>query len=131
MTADLKRDRSPNYPKMSLADAIELTKRLYKQAGKAKISRVAAVGPLGYTGIHGASLTTLGALSAYGLVDVDRGEGVSVSALAVRLIHPVGPAQEAEAKRESALRPKVFAELYSEDYHRCTQEVIANHLVQK
>lgn len=129
-TEEIKKDRSRNYPKLSLADAVEQTKKMYQKAGKAKISPENAVGALGYNGLNGAALTTLGALSQYGLVDRERGKSVSVSPLAIRLIHPLNAAQELAAKREAALMPKVFSELYSQEFHKCDDDIIANHLIQ-
>lgn len=131
MSDEIKKDRSPNYPKLPLEQAVALTTQLYGKIGKAKVKPQVAIGPLGYTGLHGASLTTLGAVSAYGLLERERGESVSVSALAIKLIHPTDDVQGLEAKRMAALRPKVFAELFSGGYHLMQEEVLSNHLIQQ
>jgi hypothetical protein len=130
MSEEFKKERSPNCPKISLEYALELVKKLYAKAGKAQIRPEVAVGPLGYSGLNGAALGTLGALSQYGLVDRERGQSVAVSPLAVKLIHPLNPEQEATSKREAALNPKVFNQLFTEGYHQCSEDVLANHLVQ-
>jgi hypothetical protein len=130
MSEEIKKDRSRNYPKMSLSDAVDMVKKLYSKAGKAKISPEVAVGALGYNGMNGAALGTLGTLTQYGLIDRERGKNVSVSPLAIRLIHPLNPDQEIASKQESSLLPQVFRELYSTGFHKCDEELIANHLIQ-
>jgi hypothetical protein len=130
MSEDTKRDRSPNFPKITLEAAIELVRKLYKEVGKAKVKREIAINALGYSGVSGASLTTLGALNQYGFIDQDRGAGVSVSPLAISLLHPLNEAQEMDAKRISALMPKVFNVLYTEGFHHASESTIANNLIQ-
>jgi hypothetical protein len=129
MNAEIKKDRSPHYPKLSLSDAIALAKKLHAKAGKAQINREVAVTALGYSGLNGAALGTLGALNQYGLIDGSKG-GVAISPLAIRLVHPLSASQEMEAKREAALNPKVFNEIFSGGYHECAEDVLSNHLIQ-
>src|ERR1051326_9236654 len=131
MSDKIKKDRSPNYPKLPLEEALGLVKQLYAKVGKAKVKAEVAIGPLGYTGLNGASLTTLGTLTAYGLIERERGESVCVSQLAIKLIHPLDPGQDIEAKRICALRPKVFSELFSGGYQIMPEDVLANHLIQQ
>lgn len=131
MSDDIKKDRSPNYPKMPLSEAIELVKKLYAKAGKAQIKPEVAVGPLGYSGLNGAALGTLGTLNQYGLIDRERGEGIAVSPLAIRLIHPTSPAQEAESKREAMQKPRIFQEIAESGHDQCSEEVLASHLIQQ
>ena len=130
MNEEIKKDRSRNYPRMSLSAALELAKQLYEKAGKAKISPIVAVGALGYNGLNGAALGTLGGISQYGLIDRERGKSVSISPLAIKLIHPLNSEQETAAKRESALLPQVFRELYDGGFHKCDEALIVNHLIQ-
>jgi hypothetical protein len=80
--------------------------------------------------MNGAALTTLGLLNGYGLIDRTRGEGLSVSPLAIRLFHPTSPDQELMAKREAALRPRIFNELLTGGFHSCAEEVLTSHLIQ-
>lgn len=131
MSDEIKRDRSPNYPKMPLCEAIKLAETLYKKAGKAKISGQVVAGVFGYAGLNGAALTTIGALNQYGLIDRDRTAGVSVSQLALRLIHPVNEDQDMSARREASLKPRVFTELFDGGFQHGAEDVIANHLRQQ
>jgi hypothetical protein len=125
-----KRERSRNCPTIPLAAAIELAKKLYGKAGKAKIKAEVAVNALGYAGLNGASLSTLGALSQYGLIEREKGSIVAISQQAIRLMHPLNKEQESHALEELALNPKVFNELYAEGFNNGTEDLIANHLIQ-
>ena len=62
-------DRSPNFPTMSLGDAVEAVKKIHLAEGRSKMPRLSMIKPLGYTSINGRSLSVLGALKAYGLVE--------------------------------------------------------------
>jgi hypothetical protein len=130
MSEEIKRERSRNCPNISLADAIGLAKKLYEKAGKAKIKAEVAVNALGYAGLNGAALTTLGALSQYGLVDREKGGIVLVSPSAIRLIHPLNKEQEIQTLRELALKPQVFLELFEGGFQNGTDDLIANHMIQ-
>lgn len=71
-------DRSPNFPSMPLGDAIDAIKKVHAAEGRSKMPRLSAVKPLGYTSINGRSLSVLGALKAYGLID-GRGDELRIS----------------------------------------------------
>lgn len=131
MSDENKQDRSPNCPKISLEEAVKLTKRLYEKVGKSKVKRAAAAGALGYSGLTGSSLTMLGALNQYGLIDLDREtSGVSVSPLAIKILHPVRAEDAKLSLMTSALNPKVFNVLYTEGFQHCDESVLANNLIQ-
>lgn len=131
MSDENKQDRSPNCPKISLEEAVKLTKQLYEKVGKSKVKRAAAAGALGYSGLTGSSLTMLGALNQYGLIDLDREtSGVSVSPLAIKILHPVSAEDAKLSLMTSALNPKVFNVLYTEGFHHCDESVLANNLIQ-
>jgi hypothetical protein len=131
MTTEIKRDRSPNFPKMPLAQALEIVAGLHKKAGKSQIRAEVAANALGYSGLNGAALTTIGALNQYGLLERARGEGISVSPLAIRLLHPVSDAQIQTDRREAALKPRVFEELATGGFQHAADEVITHHLIQQ
>ena len=127
----LKKGRSPNSPKIPLVEAIELARKLHDKAGKAKIRPDTAAGLLGYGGVNGAVITILGTLNQYGLIDRSRGEGLMVSELAVRLIHPTGNDQKISDLRDAATRPRVFQEIVASGHDQCAEEVLSNHLIHK
>lgn len=103
--------RSPNYPAMSLGEAIEKVDAIYKVGHRRKMSREEIVKLLGYTGLNGASITLISTLFKYGLLE-GRGDEVRVSddAIAIVIDTPGAPERVA-ALRRAALRPELFAEL--------------------
>jgi hypothetical protein len=113
-----------------LEDAIKLAKQLYDKVGKGKIKREVAAGALGYSGLSGSSLTTIGALNQYGLIEQERGAGVWISPLAVRIFHPLSEQDARAAKMTAALMPKVFSGLYTDGFHHCEESILANNLIQ-
>jgi hypothetical protein len=106
-------ERSPNFPSMSLPDAIDAIRLVYQREGRGKMPRLSAVKPLGYTSINGRSLSVLGALRAYGLLD-GRGDDVRVSDDAITILNAPEDSQE---RREALVRafeaPSSFALLRS------------------
>ncbi|HEX3799192.1 MAG TPA: hypothetical protein VH413_10865 [Verrucomicrobiae bacterium] len=125
----IQKEKSPRSPKTSLADAIELVGKLYAKANRAGLKREVAVGPLGYSSLNGAAMSALAGLTHYGLID-QAGGLVTVSSLAVKLIHPINEQQTLEARKEAALKPKVFSDLFTGGFHECSEEVLASHLIQ-
>jgi len=84
-------DKSPRSPNHSLEDSLGHVKKLHSQIGKGVVKPESAVIALGYKGLNGTALTTLGTLSQYGLIERSKGT-VKVTPLAVRLLHPTGDA---------------------------------------
>jgi hypothetical protein len=121
-------DKSPRSPTYPLADAVEDARKLLGAIGRATVKPESAAVALGYKGLNGAALTTLGTLSQYGLIERSKGT-VVVTPLALRILHPTGEDQRKAALREAALSPKVFKELV-ENFADCTAEVLTSHLVQ-
>lgn len=65
---------------------------------------------MGYTGLNGASATSISALHKYGLLEKN-GEDIKVSERAMRILHPQFPAERPDAIREAAHEPELFREL--------------------
>ena len=130
MDTEHRKERSPTYPKMPLDEALELTRKLHAKAGRANIRPEVALGPLGYSSLNGAALGTIATLKQYGLIERDSSGSLSVSPLSIKLIHPLSSVQESEARKEAALRPKIFLDIFQGGYHDCSEEVLANHLIQ-
>ena len=102
-------DRSPNFPSMSLGEAIDAIRLIYQREGRSKMPRLSAVKPLGYTSINGRSLGVLGALRAYGLIE-GRGDDVKVSDDAITILNaPPSSAERAEALYRAFEAPAAFA----------------------
>ena len=108
-------DRSPNFPSISLADAIIDIEQIYAAEGKSKAPRLSIVKPLGYTSINGRSLGILGALKAYGLIE-GRGDDLRVSADGFALAVAPPESEEYGAALEAAFRaPSAFQRFTDED----------------
>ena len=108
-------ERSPNFPSLSLGEAIEAIGKVYSAEGRTKIPRLSVVKPLGYTSINGRSLSVLGALKAYGLLD-GRGDDLKVSDDAFALCN--APASSEEYQRAIATAfasPPAFQKFSPED----------------
>ncbi len=128
MNDAITKDRSPRSPSITLEEAISMTRKLYDQIRTAAVVPEIAVKPLGYSGTNGTAMSTIATLGQYGLLSRS-GKTVSITALAVKILHPKSPEQLVEAIREAALAPKVMSEL-AEGYLECGQSVIEGHLIQ-
>lgn len=109
-----RRTRSPNYPRLSLRDAIERASKLYKAEYTHKTDKKAVAAALGYTSLNGASLTAISTLKQYGLLHED-GDSLRVSEDVVPLIMlPQGDPERVEALLRAASTPRLFSELREE-----------------
>jgi len=107
--------RSPNYPQISLARAIELTAKLYNEAHTHKASSAVVASALGYTSLNGASMSAISALKKYGLIEGvgDNEFKVSKDGLTI-VVDPKSSTERATAILRAAFRPSLFAELRTE-----------------
>jgi hypothetical protein len=105
-----KRVRSPNYPALSLKEAVERIALVYRALQKHPAPREVVAKALGYASLNGASATTISAISKYGLLE-GRGEEWRVSERAMSILNPLNPQERAEALRAAAVDPSLFAEL--------------------
>lgn len=109
-----RRTRSPNYPRISLRDAIERVEKLYKKERTHTTTREAIAEGLGYTSLNGASMGLISTLRQYGLL-VEEPDGIRVSQAAVALVMlPKSDPERIEALREVAFAPRLFSEFYEE-----------------
>jgi hypothetical protein len=103
--------RSPEYPAISLGEAVEKVSAAYAKDYQNKVQRVVLAEHMGYKTLNGKSLGVLSAVGKYGLLE-GRGDETRVSDLAVTIIaHPPGSAERVAALREAAGKPELFAEL--------------------
>ena len=78
--------------------------------------------------MSGSSMTTLATLGQYGLID-RTGGNLSVSSLAVQILHPSSNEQRDKAIKDAASLPKVFQDQLN-GFENCSSEIITNHLIQ-
>jgi len=105
-----KRVRSPNYPALSLKEAIDKLTLLYKNNHRHAAPREAVAKGMGYGGLSGASATAISALNKYGLLE-KLGEDLRVSERGMQILAPHSPQERATALIEAAYEPRLFAEL--------------------
>jgi hypothetical protein len=107
----MTRSRSPQYPSLSLPQAIEMAGKLHKANRTSVITRETAAKDMGYAGLTGRSLTVLAALAQNGLIEKAGKGDIKVSRRAVDILHSVDEADRAEAILEAAVAPNLFQQL--------------------
>jgi hypothetical protein len=110
LEADMSRIRSPNYPAISLAEAVERAGSLFAKEHQHSMSRDVALKGLGYSGANGASLSAISALRKYGLLS-KKGEDYKITERAIAILHPHSAEEKAEALSAAAREPSLFSEL--------------------
>ena len=123
-----KRTRSPNYPAISLPDALERLTRLWDAIQHHSAPRNIVIEGMGYTSVNGSSLSALSALGKYGLLERNGAE-FKITERGRMYLHPRGTERQ-EVVRLAAAEPKLFAEL-REQFPGGTSndELIRNHLI--
>ncbi len=105
------RQRSPNYPAISLREAVERVAKLYKEDGKAGSPLDVAVQRVGYSSAHGQAMTVISALRKFRLIDLSN-KRVQPTQIAIDIIQfPDGHPRKVLALREAALGPAIYSEL--------------------
>ncbi|WP_150126073.1 hypothetical protein [Brevundimonas sp. LM2] len=124
-----KRTRSPNYPSLSLPEALDKVRLIYQSQHTHGAPREIVVKSMGYAGINGASATAISALSKYGLLE-GRGDDIRVSDRAMRFLNPLNDQERREAIQQAAREPILFHEL-SEKFPGPlpNEDVLRNYLV--
>jgi hypothetical protein len=107
----MARIRSPNYPAISLAEAVSRVSQVHAKERQHPAAKEVVLKGMGYSGVHGTSLGALSAALKYGLLDQNGKDGYRVSDRAVAILHPHSPEEKAQAIREAARSPALFGEL--------------------
>jgi hypothetical protein len=121
--------RSPNYPAVSLTEAIQRVRALWTKEKRTAVPADVAAKAIGYSGLSGPSRSTLGALKKYGLVDSDD-RTVCVSDLALRILHPANEGEQLQATQQAALLPELFASLHG-TYTQASDDALRSYLITK
>jgi hypothetical protein len=106
----MARVRSPNYPALSLPEAISSVDKVFARENRHLTPKEVVVKAMGYGGVNGASLGSLSALLKYGLLD-RLGENYRVADRAMAILHPATPQEKAQAVTRAAQEPGLFAEM--------------------
>jgi hypothetical protein len=103
--------RSPNYPGISLPDAIERIRKIHSKAHTHKVDAETMAKAVGYGGLNGAALTVLSALKKYELLE-EIGKELRVSNTAMIIIaDPVESEDRRNAIQFAAFSPVLFSEV--------------------
>lgn len=110
----MARIRSPNYPAISLPEAIERVRKIHAKEQHLAAPREVIAAHLGYGGLNGASNKAISAISKYGLLEDVNGDKVKVSPLAMSILFPGAPSEKTAAIKEAAFKPAIFSEIAGE-----------------
>lgn len=110
----MARIRSPNYPGLSLPEALSRVQKIHAAENHLAAPRHVVAEHLGYGGINGASSKVISAIGKYGLLEEVNGDKVKVSPLAMSILFPKSPSEKSDAIREAAFKPALFSEIAQE-----------------
>jgi hypothetical protein len=106
--------RSPKYPIMGLASAIEKLRNLYDREKTASVNTDVAVKAWGYSGLSGPALQTISTLTQFGLIERAGKQKIKISELGLDILLPKTPDDKLRAIHTASSRPAIFRELMSE-----------------
>ena len=107
------RQRSPNYPSVSLPDAVAKAVRLYEGVGTAGAPPDSAAKLLGYSRNHGTARMTASALKKFGLLEERNGRLVPGRHTVDLANFPPTHPRHAAALRTAALSPTIYREVFA------------------
>jgi hypothetical protein len=103
--------RSPNYPAISLPDALDEAQKIWDKEKRTPVSMDVLGKAMGYSSVSGPVRTKVAALRKYGLLEQNGGR-YSLSDLAMKILHSQ-PDERAQGLAVAAQRPELFKELYA------------------
>lgn len=113
----MARLRSPNFPGLSLEEAIESAREIFDKSRHAEIPREVVAKDLGYSGLTGRSVVILGALNQYGLVENTTKGHMKVSKLAADILHGYPEHVKLEALYKAGREPVLFKAIFDKFYN--------------
>jgi hypothetical protein len=121
--------RSPNYPALSLPQALEGAGKLWNAEKRTPVGHEAAALALGFKSLSGPARVMIGALRQYGfIVKAEKGQ-IRLSDLAVAVLHG-SPDDKRTAMRQATVNPPLFKEL-AQDYSDASETAISSYLITK
>lgn len=126
-----KRQRSPNYPTIGLREAIERTRRLVKDNGKAATMPAIAAKLIGFATAHGQAYSALSALKKFGLLEEKEGRVIPTQRAMEVTSLPENDPRRIKALRDAAISPTIYAELLEQyrDTNIPNDETLSGELV--
>jgi hypothetical protein len=112
VTSPKAKVRSPNYPVISLGEAVERLQTIWEHQHRHPTDRTTIARLLGYGTLNGASMALISALTKYGLLESAGRDQLRVSPMGVDvLVHQPGEPERAEAIQTAAFMPTLFHDL--------------------
>lgn len=119
--------RSPNYPSLTLREAIERVRKVYDAQHHYPATKDVVAQNLGYGGINGKSLGLIGALKRYALLQAD-GENLRVSDDAISILElPEENPERTAALWRAATATPLFNDLYSTYGDKLPKDSLLRH----
>ncbi|HVN78550.1 MAG TPA: hypothetical protein VMW38_06095 [Terriglobia bacterium] len=106
----MSNQRSPNCPQITFLEAIEKGRKVYENEHTHPAAKEVVAGDLGYKGLNGASLTIIGALRQYGILEGSK-DAMRVSEDAVIYFEMDDSWKKREAALRMAFKPVLLAEM--------------------
>jgi hypothetical protein len=110
LEAIMSKGRSPNCPQITFEEAIEKGRKVYDKEHTHPAARLVVAADLGYSGMNGRSLTQIGALRQYGILE-GSGDALRVTEDAVAYFELDDGAGKSSAIQRMVFSPPLFAEL--------------------
>lgn len=110
----MARIRSPNYPALSLPEAIKSVASVHAAEQHLAAPKEVVAKHLGYTSYHGLAKRIIAAIENFGLLEEVSGDKVKVSGLAMSILFPSSPDEKQTAINEAAFRHPLFAAIKDE-----------------
>lgn len=126
----MARVRSPNYPALSLPEAIDRLRGLHKEQQTTAEPREVVILHMGYSGVNGRSLKALSALIKYGFLETTGDDRLRVSkrALSILFPDPDNPRAKNQALVDAAFAPVLFAKIFDRWKTKPTQASLHSFL---
>jgi hypothetical protein len=110
----MARIRSPNYPALSLPEAIKAVTTIQAKEQHLAAPKEVVAKHVGYASLHGLAGRVISAIEKYGLLEEVNGDKVKVSSLAMSILFPATPEEKHAAIKEAAFKPPLFAAIKEE-----------------
>ena len=127
----MARLRSPNFPGLSLEEAVESAREIFDKSRHAEIPREVVAKDLGYSGLTGRSIIILGALNQFGLVENTSKGNMKVSQLAADILHGYPENIRLKALYKASRAPNLFRAIFEKfDNHIPSDNAVRSFLIQ-
>jgi hypothetical protein len=110
----MARVRSPNYPLVSLPEAISKVTAFYQAEQHLAAPKEVVAKHIGYASYHSLAARMISAIEKYGLLEETGGDKVKVSTLAMSILYPKTAEEKQKAINEAAFTPTLFAAIRDE-----------------